>query len=222
MIESASEGNPGVKKLVLGFDAGCLTCSELARRIEERVGGTLEVRSLHDPQVGHWRERALGTRAPWAPTLFEVGGIRGVRAWTGPRMALRLALVLGPASTYGIIRTLGEVSATNFGCRRHEPRTIPEVHRGCGPGVRDLRPARPFPGGRGWGKRGGPRPYLISYRGDPRPRRRAGRRSSKAVADEKGGRRRPGRRHSNPGPNWMRPGDPRRYHRERHPGPQDS
>ena len=48
------------KRLVLGFDAGCCTCSEIARRVEERVGDRLEVISLRDPRVQEWCERALG------------------------------------------------------------------------------------------------------------------------------------------------------------------
>lgn len=100
----------GGRRLVLGFDAGCMTCSDLAKRISERIGDKLEVRSLHHPQVEHWREQALGKNAPWAPTLFDVGGTRGVRAWTGPRMAVRLARSLGPVSTWRILQALGEVS----------------------------------------------------------------------------------------------------------------
>lgn len=42
---------PPTKRLVLGFDAGCTMCSDLAQRIEEQVGGELEVRSLSDPQM---------------------------------------------------------------------------------------------------------------------------------------------------------------------------
>jgi hypothetical protein len=57
-------GSSDRKRLVLGFDAGCLACSSLAKRIEERVGGKIEVRSLHDPQVKEWRERALGRTRP--------------------------------------------------------------------------------------------------------------------------------------------------------------
>ena len=103
----------GERRLVLGFDAGCMMCSNLARRIEERVGDRVEVRSLHHPQVEHWREQALGKDAPWAPTLFEVGGARGIRAWAGPRMAVRLARVLGPVSTWRVMQALGEVRATS-------------------------------------------------------------------------------------------------------------
>lgn len=99
MLEPAIREGTGTRRLVLGFDGGCVTCSDLAERISEQVGGRLEVRSLHHPQVEHWREQALGEHAPWAPTLLEVGGPREIRAWTGPRMVVRLARALGPVST---------------------------------------------------------------------------------------------------------------------------
>lgn len=108
MQEPANRHVPGTRKLVLGFDGGCATCSDLARRISESVGDKLEVRSLHHPQVEHWREMALGKDAPWAPTLFEVGSVGEVRAWTGPRMAVRLACALGPLSTWRVMKTLGQ------------------------------------------------------------------------------------------------------------------
>lgn len=111
MLEPARREAHGARRLVLGFDGGCTACSDLARRIEERVGDKLEVRSLHHPQVEHWRGQALGENAPWVPTLFEVGGTRGVRAWTGPRMAVRLAHALGPVSTWRIMQALGDVGA---------------------------------------------------------------------------------------------------------------
>ena len=108
MQGTANRDARGIRKLVLGFDGGCATCGDLAERISARVGDRLEVRSLHHPQVEHWREKALGKDAPWAPTLLEVGGAREVRAWTGPRMALRLACALGPVSTWRLMQVLGE------------------------------------------------------------------------------------------------------------------
>lgn len=108
MLEPADREAGGVRRLVLGFDGGCATCSDLAQKISQGVGDRLEVRSLHHPQVEHWREKALGKDAPWVPTLFEVGGAGEVRAWTGSRLALRLALVLGPVSTWRTMRILGE------------------------------------------------------------------------------------------------------------------
>lgn len=113
MLEPANRNTPGARKLVLGFDAGCAACSDLAGRISEKVGNKIEVRSLHHAQVEHWREWALGKDARWAPTLFEVGGAREVRAWTGPRMAVRLTLALGPVSTWRVMRVLGEVGVSS-------------------------------------------------------------------------------------------------------------
>lgn len=65
---------PGGRRLVLGFDAGCATCSSLAKSVEGRIGDRLEIRSLNDPQMDHWRKESLGKDAPWAPTLVEVNG----------------------------------------------------------------------------------------------------------------------------------------------------
>lgn len=101
-----SETRPG-RRLVLGFDAGCLTCSELARKIEDAVGEKLEVRSLNDPQVEHWREEAFGDDAPWAPTLIEVKD-GPVKAWTGLRMGARLGRALGPLATWRVMQVLGD------------------------------------------------------------------------------------------------------------------
>ena len=106
-----TEAKPvGGRRLVLGFDAGCLTCSELAKRIEERVGGRIEVRSLNDPMMDHWRKETFGENAPWAPTLVEVEGGK-VRAWTGARMGVRLSRALGPLATWRVTQVLGEANA---------------------------------------------------------------------------------------------------------------
>ena len=64
MLTSENKGSLSGRRLVLGFDAGCLTCSNLARQIRERVGDKLEVRSLRDPRVELWRKGALGEDAP--------------------------------------------------------------------------------------------------------------------------------------------------------------
>jgi hypothetical protein len=97
------------RRLVLGFDAGCMACSGLAKRIEDRVGDKMEVRSLHDPAMHHWRREAFGEDAPWAPTLVEVEHGR-VRAWTGVRMGARLSRVLGPVATWRMMQVLGEAN----------------------------------------------------------------------------------------------------------------
>lgn len=95
---------------MLGFDAGCMKCSEMARRIEERVGDRLEVESLLDPQVKEWRREVLGENAPWAPTLIEVRDGK-VRAWTGIRLGLVLSRFLGPRDTWRVMKVLGEINA---------------------------------------------------------------------------------------------------------------
>ena len=86
MKSEGKEASDG-KRLVLGFDAGCMMCSELARLIEDQVGDKLEVRSLRDLQVRHWRRTALGEDAPWMPILIEIEGPK-VRAWTTRAMPI--------------------------------------------------------------------------------------------------------------------------------------
>jgi hypothetical protein len=97
------------RRLVLGFDGGCFTCTDLAQRIEERLEGKIEVKSLHDPQVAGWREQALGENATWAPTLFEIYGVK-VRAWTGWKMGARMVRYLGLAATWWVMQEIGEVT----------------------------------------------------------------------------------------------------------------
>ena len=112
MMEPAHEGKPRGKMLVLGFDAGCSTCSDVAKLIEERVDGKLTVRNLRDPEVQRWREKALGVAAPWAPTLFEVGpGSDEVQAWVGVKMSLALGRRLGPRDSWRVMQALGEIGA---------------------------------------------------------------------------------------------------------------
>lgn len=100
------------KRLVLGFDAGCMACSQLAEKIEEALGEKLETASLADPRMTEWRRQALGEDAPWAPTLVEVADGE-VRAWTGMMMGARLARKLGPAATWKVVRVLGEIGNSN-------------------------------------------------------------------------------------------------------------
>lgn len=105
MLETANTESPERRRLVLGFDAGCSACSDLARRIEQRTGDRLALRDLADPEVRRWRSEALGENAPWSPTLLEVGG-GGVRAWVGWRMGWALGRLLGPATTLRVMRAL--------------------------------------------------------------------------------------------------------------------
>lgn len=110
MARREDQVSSGIRRLVLGFDAGCFTCSDFARRLEGQAGGKLEVRGLQDPQVGRWRRQALGEDAPWTPTLFEVQGAK-VKAWTGWKIGLNLSRILGPVATWRILQILGEFGA---------------------------------------------------------------------------------------------------------------
>lgn len=113
--EARSDGNSfpvsSDKKLILGFDAGCSACSDVAERIQWQVGDKLSVRNLRDPEVMRWREQALGDHAPWTPTLFEING-GTVRAWTGIRMGVRLSRTLGPLTTWRVMQVFGETDTT--------------------------------------------------------------------------------------------------------------
>ena len=100
--EAQPEAGP---RLVLGFDAGCMTCRSVAARVEKVGNGKLEIRSLRHPQMKHWREQALGEDAPWTPTLVEVD-VRGVRAWTGARMVVKLTRALGVVSALRVMRAI--------------------------------------------------------------------------------------------------------------------
>lgn len=100
----------GGRRLVLGFDGGCFTCADLAKSIEERLDGKLEVRNLRDPQVREWCRRALGNDAPWAPTLLEIEEGE-IRAWTGWKLAANLSRSVGPVATWRVMQELGEVTA---------------------------------------------------------------------------------------------------------------
>ena len=109
--EKTKRGSMRSGRLVLGYDGGCAACAGLARRVEEAVGGRLEVMRLSDPRMRRWRERALGSDAPWAPTLVEVGTAGKVKAWTGVRMGIALSKRLGPTTTWRVMQVLGESKA---------------------------------------------------------------------------------------------------------------
>ncbi len=110
MLKLTKKGSPDARKLVLGFDAGCVTCAEMAKHVEEKVGDKIEIQNLNDPQLLEWRKEALGEGAPWAPTLFEIKEDK-VRAWTGKKMGLQLTHFLGPIATWRVMQALGEAGS---------------------------------------------------------------------------------------------------------------
>jgi hypothetical protein len=95
---------------VLAFDASCAWCREVSQAVDRASRGRLEVLPLAHEDVHRWRERALGTDAPHAPTVIRAEGER-VRAWTGVRMGTMLVWRLGPRRTIRVLRALGEVSS---------------------------------------------------------------------------------------------------------------
>jgi hypothetical protein len=162
---------PGdARRLVLGFDAGCMTCSELARRIEDRVGDKVEVRSLNDPTMDHWRGEVFGEDAPWAPTLVELDG-GPVKAWTGVRIGARLSRALGPVATWRVMQVLGRSTQTSISPIRRPPgryRVSPAVSFSKAWAGRRLRcPSCPGPASRRLRRM---RPPRSTTKGGPAPR----------------------------------------------------
>lgn len=96
---------------ILGFDGGCITCTDLARRIEGLAAGRLIARNLRETELLDWRRRTLGPDAPLTPTLFALSDDR-VRVWRGLGMALRLGRLLGPGRMWQIAQLLGSGVAT--------------------------------------------------------------------------------------------------------------
>jgi hypothetical protein len=116
----------GEQRWVLAFDASCGTCRQLAATVRRECGDDVDVRPLDDEEVGRWRNAALGADPPSAPTLMSISGDR-TRAWTGPRMAIRLVRHLGPRTTVRLLRAFGdlksrcsEASGTGAGIRRKD------------------------------------------------------------------------------------------------------
>lgn len=96
------------KRLVLGFDAGCMTCSRIAEDAAAASGGKLEVMNLRSPEMVKWRTEALGATPPWKPTLVELAGtVTTVR--TGPAIGFALIRNLGTAGSWGVLKSIGKL-----------------------------------------------------------------------------------------------------------------
>lgn len=96
------------KRLVLGFDAGCMTCSRIAEDAAAASGGKLEVMNLSSPEMVKWRTEALGATPPWKPTLVELAGtVTTVR--TGPAIGFALIRNLGTAGSWGVLKSIGKL-----------------------------------------------------------------------------------------------------------------
>ena len=103
--------NSNPTRWLLAFDAGCARCRALSETVVEGCAGKLEVMPLAHPDVRRWRERSLGSPAPWTPTLIRVDG-EDVRAWTGRSMAVPLVRWLGVRSTFRVVHALGQLRET--------------------------------------------------------------------------------------------------------------
>ena len=107
--------------LVLAFDADCHRCRAVAAAVARREPD-LDVLPLRDYRVAEWRAGALGTGAPWAPTLLAVDEDDGedrVRAWTGAAVVVGLATRLGPVRAARLTPALRPLLAR--GLRRRAP-----------------------------------------------------------------------------------------------------
>jgi len=91
----------------LAFDSGCARCQALSNSVYAACQGGLEILPLDHQDVRRWAGQARpGSRMPWVPTLFRVDAA-AARMWTGPALAVRLALHLGPRTTIRVLRALG-------------------------------------------------------------------------------------------------------------------
>jgi hypothetical protein len=99
---------PTTTRYVLGFDAECAFCTDVAEEIRERFGTDLELQGLTSHEMLSWRRAsALGEDPAWAPVFVKISGEK-VRVFTGYRLALALAWRLGIAETYRLTKALGE------------------------------------------------------------------------------------------------------------------
>lgn len=93
---------------ILAFDGTCAACQGISLAVSRAAGSGLEVLPLGNEEVRLLRERALGPDAPWKPTLIATNLV-GPRAWTGLPLSIRLARLLGPATSLSVLRSLGQL-----------------------------------------------------------------------------------------------------------------
>ncbi len=93
---------------IMAFDASCGTCRKITAMVAGASDNRLEFMPLSNVEVQGWREKALGVRAPFAPTLLSVSSGR-VRGWVGIRMVMPLVRCLGIRSSVQVVRALGQL-----------------------------------------------------------------------------------------------------------------
>lgn len=92
----------------LAYDAGCTRCNSIQQIVEKEANGKLTCIGLRDPIVESWRREALGSNAPWAPTLIHVSDSE-VAAFVGKTIAIRLVTLLGPGAGWRIAQRLADI-----------------------------------------------------------------------------------------------------------------
>ncbi len=112
-------------RYVLGFDAECSFCVEVAEEIRDRFGEHLELRDLREVEMAEWRREALSENPAWTPVLVKISG-ENVSLYSGYRLGLALAWRLGPVVTWRLAKALGEMQ----GCEEaNEKNTSPLLTR---------------------------------------------------------------------------------------------
>lgn len=106
---SAHDSAAGSEGWILAFDASCGTCQEISDAVSAACEDKVTVLPLNRPDVLAWRESALGSEAPWAPTLIKTRHGRAVQAWTGRGIAVPLARRLGARATVRVLNALGRL-----------------------------------------------------------------------------------------------------------------
>lgn len=100
------------------FDSGCTSCSSLAQAIEQESAGWLEAKSLRDPRMQTYFERAQRTLR-WQPTLIEVSDQR-VTFSTGFALRRKLVQGLGLKRTWRIFQLMQSLQLNSMHTKRRD------------------------------------------------------------------------------------------------------
>lgn len=120
----------GMRQWILAFNAGCSKCQEIIVGVQAEAPSHLSVRNLTDLDILELRRKAFGPNYPWAPTLLAVDGDH-VRGRTGPKLAVRLAVLLGSKRSLRVIRTLKNSAAVlDVAARSRVLRAVPGLATG--------------------------------------------------------------------------------------------
>lgn len=103
-----------MQRRILAYDASCASCSKVAAVVEG--DRRLEVKGLDDREVRRLLDAA---RPGWRfqPTLICVDGDH-VEVFTGPRMATRLVMLIGPRKAGNVVKALGDEAPGDGATRR--------------------------------------------------------------------------------------------------------